>query len=169
MFGQSLAQRLADTTPRARALLAVLFLVFVPLLAVFALILPLAEARRDAARAVTQAEALHMWVYSQAAALPAAAFGAAPDPAPEATAGAVGISRLEQTLVAAGLRDRVGRLSNRRDGTVEIGFDAVPFRELTGWIAANSGNWGYGFAAFSVERGATSGEVSAVLELEPLE
>ncbi len=164
-----LARYLAHSTPAARRLLALLAGVFVPLLLIFAVALPLVDARTRTARALAEAEAVHRWVHDQAAALPPAAFSAeAAAPPPEAASGPIGISALEASLVAAGLRDRVARLANQQDGTVEIDFDAVPFRAVTDWLEANAATWGYGFARLDIERADQPGHVTARLDLAPL-
>lgn len=166
MFLEGLAYRLAQTTPNARRLLAVLVVVFIPMLLVSSVILPLFEARRAAEDAVAEAEALYRWVHSQAAQLPASAFSEistvteAQDPA--------GIGRLEDSLAEAGIRDKVNRLSNRRNGEIDMAFDAVAFDALIQWLEATSTGWGYDIARLTIERGEISGQVSGSLHLVPV-
>jgi type II secretory pathway component PulM len=163
---EALLYRLSQLTGRERALLAVLLVVCLPLAAVFGVIVPLQEARSAAQAEVADARALRAWVESQAAALPPEAFRQAPQDAGTAGTGPIGISGIEQTLVAAGLRPAIDRLANRRGGGIEIAFQPVRFDAFTAWLDAASRGWGYDIAALRVERADTPGHVTAELVLE---
>lgn len=164
---EDLLYRLSQTTPLARRLLAALVLVFVPLLAIFTIALPLLETREAGAARLAEAEAVHLWIYGHASALPPGALDGSAAPVQDGPAAPVGISELETGLVAAGLRDRVARLANNQGGAVEIGFEEVPFRALTDWLDANASGWGYDFARFTIERAEIPGHVTALIELVP--
>ncbi len=164
-MGGDLIYRLTQATPNARRLLALLALVFVPLLLVFAVVLPLQDIRRDTARAVVEAEALHLWVHARASALPPSAFTTTLSPdTPRPTAS---VSALEGSLVAAGMRDQVSRLSNQGSGAVEIAFDDIDFDAFITWLETASDDWGYDFSRLSLERSDTPGRVAAFLALTP--
>ncbi len=152
---------LAQRSDRERWLLAVLVAVVLPLALVFFAALPLRETRDEARRAHAEARAMLDWVSGQVRALPAE--GAA-TPSPAAAAEPIGISALEQSLVQAGLRGLVADLSNRDDGGIDLAFDAVPFADLAGWLAAVDKDWGYAIAGFRIERDAP-GLVRASFEL----
>ncbi len=158
-----LVYALARLSERERLLLVLLGAVVVPAALVFALVLPLVEAR-DAARAAAQeSTAVRAWVADRVRGLPAE--GGAPVVETAATE-PIGISAVEQGLVQAGLRGQVVDLSNRDDGGIDLALDAVAFEALIAWLAQASPDWGYRIAAFRIERDAP-GLVRASFELEP--
>ncbi len=156
--------RLDLLSRRERLLLLALVWMALPLALAIGVILPVTEARRAAVAQVAQAEALHRWVVSQAEALPPDAVRT--QSAMDENTGPIGISRIEQTLISAGLRQRIARLANRPDNGVEIGFDPVAFGQLTGWLDTVMGSWGYSISEFRVERSDAQGLVTAGIVLE---
>ena len=162
--------RLDLLTRRERLLLLMLVWIALPLAVVFAVILPLNEARRVSVARAAEAGALHRWVIAQAGSLPAGALDAPTDPggnSVDENNGPIGISRLEQTLKSAGLRQHVARLANRAGNGVEIDFDPVPFDQLTGWLEVVMGSWGYSITGFRFEKTEFPGLVTAGFVLEP--
>ena len=155
-----LVDALARLSERERRLLALLGLVIVPIAAVFLGIAPMLQARDEARRAADEAQALLAWVSEQVQALPAE--GARP---PEAKPAPIGISAVEQSLVQAGLRERVVDLSNREAGGLDLALDGAEFRLLAAWLAEVAPDWGYRVAAFRIERGDEPGLVRATFEL----
>lgn len=149
-------------SPRERGLLALLFGLALPAALVFGLLLPLAERRAAAAAALQQDRALHAWVTARVAEKRALQAGGQTGPRTP-----VGLSGLEQSLIAANLRAAVRTLANRPGGGVELGFDAVPFAALIDWLSASDPGWGYDIAELRLLRGAEPGLVAADLRLEP--
>lgn len=159
----ALTYRLAQLSGRERILLALLMGVAVPLALAFLLVLPMLEAREAADRAAVEAEALRGWVAERVEALPPEGLNAASvaDSPP-----AIGLSGLEQSLIAAGLRDRVAQLSDREDGGVELRFDPVPFAALAAWLADTTPGWRYRIATFRIARDGPGLSVASFV-LEP--
>lgn len=123
---------------------------------------PLLARRAAAFAALEEARALDTWVAArEAEALALAALG---DVGPRA---AIGLSALEQSLIAAGLRNLVTDLSNRGAGGIELSFDAVEFEALVAWLSESDPGWGYDIADVRITRGEEPGIVSADLRLEP--
>ena len=154
---------LAQLSERERALLLVLVMVVVPLGVAFLGVIPLLQAREAARLSAFEAKAMLGWVAEQVETLPAeglASNDVSQPPEP------IGISGIEQTLVRDGLRDRVSQLSNRAGGGVNLDFDAIPFDQLTAWLAGTTPNWGYRIASFRIERTPDAGLVAAAFELE---
>ncbi len=153
---------LLQRSGRERMLLALLFAVGLPLLVIFAVLLPLKD-RKDAALAENaEAVALNIWVRDRAAELDQIAQG------PEQAATApIGSSAIEESLIAAGLRPFVSELAVADQGVVELRFDQVKFTALADWMSANSRSWGYDISSFRFETTEESGKVSAGLALTP--
>jgi len=166
MTGNRLIYALARLSDRERALLLVLGAVFVPLALVFFAVLPMMQARDAARDAAAEAEAVRNWVADQVRLLPAEGQATG---TPGVLAAPIGISAIEQSLLRAGLRDRVADLSNRSGGGVDLAFDAVEFQGLAAWLQDITPDWGYRIAAFRFEQGAGPGLVRASFELEGLQ
>ncbi|WP_425052957.1 type II secretion system protein GspM [Psychromarinibacter sp. S121] len=158
-----LSYRLSQLSDRERILLALLAAVIVPLALLFLVAVPLLDARADARSAVTQAEDLRDWVAARVADLPPTGLE---ETAAQDTPPPMGLSTLEQSLVAVGLRESVTELANRESGRLEIAFGPVPFTDLIGWLAQVAPSWGYDVAAFRIERD-EPGLARASLVLEP--
>jgi len=80
----------------------------------------------------------------------------------------IGISGLEQSLVAAQLRPMVTRLSGQDDGGIELGFEVVEFTLLASWLSQMDPGWGYDIANLRLQRHTEDpGLVSAELTLLP--
>lgn len=154
---------LLQRSGRERMLLAVLLAVGLPLLVIFAVLLPLKD-RRDAALAANaEAVALNIWVQDRAVEFDQ--FAAAPD---AAAAEPIGSSAIEESLIAASLRPFVSELGVADGGVIELRFDLVKFTALADWISANSRSWGYDISSFRFEASEESGKVSARLALTPI-
>ncbi|MEL6886680.1 MAG: type II secretion system protein GspM [Pseudomonadota bacterium] len=154
-----LIDMLAARTGRERMLLAVLVLVALPVLIGGAVLWPLHTGRLQAEQARNDALALHQWVVARAAEAPAVAATDAPAP--------IGSTGVEQTLIAAGLRQDVTDLGVRDGGEIELRFDAVTFVTLANWISAQAPVWGYDLSRFRIAAHETPGKVSATLVLSP--
>lgn len=157
----ALRLRLALLTARERWLLGVLVAVVLPVALVAGVLLPLLDARTAARQAAAEARADLDWIAAQVAGLPAGGL------APAAAAVApVGLAELERGIVAAGLREGLGILSNRAGGGVDLGFEDVAFDPLARWMAGVERTAGYRIAVMQVERLAP-GRVRALFQLEP--
>ncbi|SLN47067.1 General secretion pathway, M protein [Roseovarius gaetbuli] len=150
---------------RERLLVAVLALVALPLGVVYGVALPLADARQEAQRAVTEARATELWVADQS--LLYASETTALRNAGEAANGGppIGISGIEASLVEAGLREKASELANAADGGITMRFDAVRFTRLAEWLSAQETSWGYTLVGFAFERGEREDVVAADLRL----
>lgn len=166
---EGVLRQAAGLRRRERGLIVLLFLAALPLALWFGVITP-QHANRAAARvALSDAAALRDWVAAQSA---ATAGRAAPDSARAAQAAGpgpapIGISGLEQSLVATGLRGDVTRLADQGDGTILLGFERVRFLALTDWLTALVPSWGYEVAGFRFERGDAPDTVAAEFRLAP--
>lgn len=161
-----LAYTLAQLSPRERGLLLALCLVGLPVALYFFAVLPVVDARAAAARSAAEAEAMRGWVAEQVAALPPEGLEAPADTA--GTPNPIGLSGIEQSLMNAGLRDRVTQLANAQGGGVELEFDAVEFDRLVGWLHDTAPGWGYDVAGFRIARD-EPGLVIAGFTLDPAE
>lgn len=159
---EALAHRLSGLTGRERLLLLLMALVALPLAILQFVLLPLHDARRAAEARLTEATALHQWVQAQVAALPVGGSSAPAEPNPP-----LGLAGIEQTLRAAGLRERLERFGNGQGENVVLTFTAVPFAELVAWLDSVTPHWGYRIAALRIDRAETPGTVTASLELAP--
>ncbi|MGR3375611.1 type II secretion system protein GspM [Salipiger abyssi] len=153
---------LLGLTPRERLALAIAVLLAAPLAIAFAVVLPLAEARRAAEQAEAEALAVDAWVRARAA--EQAPLLAAPEITARAPIGSGGI---EQRLIQGGLRDAVSDLGARADGRVELHFETVGFVRLANWLSAVHPRWGYDIESFRVEASDRPGDVAAWLTLVP--
>ena len=151
-------------SPRERGLLGLLALVVMPALLWLWLIAPLLDSRAAALRQTAEARALQLWVAERAA--DQAQLGR---PQGSQLAPPIGISGLEQSLVAAQLRPMVTRLSGQDDGGIELGFEVVEFALLASWLSQMDPGWGYDIASLRLQRHAEEdpGLISAELTLLP--
>lgn len=159
----SLTDSLAALSGRERRLVGLLIGLALPLAAVFLLILPLIEARQAASQRMAEARDLHLWVATQARLYP-------PSERAETPAGArpdASMAGLEQSLVAAGLREAVAALSNQGADRVALRFERVGFDGFISWFAALDETTGYRPESFTIEAAGTPGHVAAALVLEP--
>ncbi len=156
---------LLGRAPRERWLLALLVLLILPVTLIFLWLLPQMDARAAAEQNLRTAENLRLWVAERVA--EKAALDAALPDTPTGPVAAIGISGIEQSLIAAGLRDAVTRLANRDSGGVELGFDVVEFRALSDWLETQTTAWGYQIDAFRFDATDTPGSVAATFLLEP--
>ena len=147
---------------RERLLLTVLGLVVIPVALVFAVVLPLAQARSQAMDQLAEARTLRDWVGLRTAELASLASAASPAAPP---ARAIGISGIDQSLRAIGLGPAVTRLANRSDGEIDLAFDKVDFALLAQWLDKEAPAWGYELVSLEIDRGETPGEVKVELVL----
>ena len=160
---ERLIDRLLQLSRRERFLLVLMAVIVLPALAWLLGLAPLNERRAAAERARQDSQSQALWVLDQAG--EQAQLNAAPGAAGVATP--IGISGLEQSLVAAGLRQQVRELGGEGDGRMALRFDSVVFTELMGWLSNNDPTWGYDITNFRLQRGAEAGMVVAELTLQP--
>lgn len=154
---------LAQMSERERLLLLLLGAVVVPLAVIFLAVLPLTQARDGARNQASEAAAMLDWVAGQVRALPAEGVDARLTS--EATAGPIGISGIEDSLVRSGLRARITELSDRPEGGIGLALEGASFDVLGAWLQEMTPVWGYRFASFRIEA-AEPGLINAVFELE---
>lgn len=156
-----LAYMLAQLSDRERLLLVVMALVALPLGVVFLVVLPMLEQRDAAQQQAREQAALLAWVSEQVTKMP---IDAGPGANTENAATTIGISGIEDSLVAATLRDQVAQLVNRPDGGVDLSLDNAPFDRVADWLRQAQPDWGYHLSAFKFDL-ASPGLVNAVFEL----
>lgn len=149
-------------SPRERHLLGLLGLVLIPALLWLWLISPLLQNRTAITRQITEARALQLWVADRAADQLQLGQPQGSQPAPP-----IGISGLEQSLVAVQLRQQVTRLGGQGDGGIELGFETVVFADLASWLSQMDPDWGYDLASVRLHRLEVPGLVAADLLLVP--
>jgi type II secretory pathway component PulM len=118
------------------------------------------EARQSATRRLAETQAIEHWVMARNA-----EFRALGDRAASRDVAPVGISGIERSLVAAGLRGAVDTLEDGRDGRIELSFGSVSFREFALYADRISTELGYDIDALRIEGGETPDLVSVSLEL----
>lgn len=139
---------LSARSPRERLLLALLAGVALPAALILGVLMPLAERRAEAERALEEARMLNVWVAgraAEAAALAPVAAGEAQAPEP------IGLSAMEQGLKKARLWPYVSRLEARSQGGVALDFEEVEFVDLMNWLEAVSPRWGYAIDTLRIE------------------
>jgi len=161
MMGR-LADMVLQISPRERRLLGFLVLVLFPVLLWLWLISPLQERRAAVTGQLRDMQALQIWVADRAA--DQLQLGQTQGGEPIAP---IGISGLEQSLLAAQLRSQVTRLGGQEDGGIELGFETVDFTALASWLSQMDPGWGYDIATLRLQRHADPGGVSADLTLVP--
>lgn len=155
---------LLGRAPRERWLMAGLVGLALPLAVVMLWVFPLLETRAAAQAEVTAARDLRLWVGERVA--EKAALDAELPALGAETPAALGISGIEQSLIAAGLRDQVTRLANRDGGGIELGFDAVEFRALSDWLDQTTTAWGYDIDSFRFDATDRAGTIAASFLLQ---
>ena len=159
-----LAYALARLSDRERGLLLLLGAVVVPVAIAFLVVMPLIEARDRAARSLSEAEAMRVWVAEQVKLLPPESVGEATTSLQPAEP--IGITGIEESLVRIDLRDFVTQLANRDRGGVDLTLENAPFDRLGDWLLAMAPRWGYEVSAFRIDA-TDPGLVNASFELEP--
>lgn len=149
---------------RERWLIGILCAAVLPLAVVMFWVLPLLEQRQAARGELAAAQDLRLWVAARAQ--EKAALDAANPAQGSAAPVALGISGIEQSLIAAGLRERVTRLANRDGGGIELGFDTVDFRLLGEWLDQSADSWGYDIESFRLDASPRAGVVAASFLLQ---
>jgi len=162
---QALGDMLLNRSPRERGLMAVMTFVALPLAVVFLILLPMQQNRADARIAVENSRALLKWTIERDRDF--AALGPVQQESTPQSVAAIGISGIEQSLVAADLRTAVSALTNQPGGRVELRFDTVEFGVLTDWLNAMEAEWGYELGAFTLTKLEEPGLVAADFLLEP--
>lgn len=163
MSHDRLLHTLLNLTSRERILLAVLGLVCLPLGIAFGVMFPLSDTLARTEREAATAGALLAWVEDEVQRLPLEVRDAAPADA----AAPIGLAGIERSLVAAGLRQRIVELANRRAGEIEIALDPTAFTTLASWLESVEQDGGYAIAALRLEAADREGEVTARLTLAP--
>jgi len=153
---------LLQLSRRERGLLGLLGLVLLPALLWVWLIAPLLDNRSAITQQVNEARALQFWVAARAADQQQLGQLQGKQLAPP-----IGISGLEQSLVAAQLRQQVARLGGQQDGSIELSFEAVEFALLASWMSQMDPGWGYDITVLRLQRRAAPGLVAAELTLQP--
>lgn len=161
MMGQ-LADMVLQLSRRERRLLGLLVLVLLPVLLWLWLISPLLDNRATATHQLRELQALQIWVADRAADQLQLGQAQTSEPSPP-----IGISGLEQSLMAAQLRALVTRLSGQEDGSIALGFETVDFTVLASWLSQMDPGWGYDIATLRLQRHADPGLVAAALTLVP--
>lgn len=164
---ERMTDMLLRRSPRERRLLGLMALVVLVVGLWLWLIAPLLEARSAVTRQGAETQALQLWVAARAAEQQQLGQAQTHPPTPP-----IGISALEQSLVAAQLRQQVSRLSGQGDGGqgdggLELGFEAVTFTALASWLSQMDPVWGYDIARLRLQRHADPGLVAAELTLVP--
>lgn len=157
-----LAQALVTRTARERWLIALLMGIVVPVGLIAAVAQPMAAARTAALAELDSARDLADWVAERRAVLP-------PLPAARtavANVDPIGISGIEASLVAAGLRPAVASLSNAPDGGISLRFESVQFSLLMPWVDDTEALSGYVLSAFRIAALDRPDLVQAELELD---
>ena len=158
-----LAYGLAQLSGRERMLVAALFLIVVPVAAVFLGIMPLMEARDKAQNKTRENQILLDWVSDQVRQMPVGA--GTEEKAQDLGSNAIGLSGVEQSLVDAGLRDQVSQLSDKGDGGIDLVLENAPFELVGQWVDNVAPIWGYEIAAFQFDL-VEPGLIRASFELE---
>jgi type II secretory pathway component PulM len=157
-----LIDMLLRLAPRERILLGLLVLVILPTGLWFGVLEPLAARRMQAQTALTEARALQDWVQGRSQVM--AALGQAENTGPRPP---IGLSALESSLIAAGLREAISGLANGAEDEIELRFDVVEFSVLMDWLSAQDPVWGYDIAAFRLAETEEPGLVAAQVRLRP--
>lgn len=163
-----MTERLIDflirLAPRERGLLGLLVLGVLPVAVVLGWLWPLHETRGQARAALAEAQALHAWVGARRAEKAALAL-------PEASAAdlppAIGVSALEQSLIARQLRPSLSALETGSGGEVALRFDEVSFVDLMRWVDREDPDWGYRISGLRIEPTDRPAYVEARLTLVP--
>lgn len=155
---------LSQRSLRERFLLLLLVVIVLPLALVFGAALPLQEHRKTAQADLNEAQALNDWVASRASEAAHLAPISTQSEAPVQNA-PIGLSGLEQSLLAANLRRAVDRLEARGSGDIALEFGAVDFVDLMQWIDAQDPEWGYVITSVRIEPGKAPALVKAAFLL----
>lgn len=161
-----MTERLIDIllrlSARERALIVFLVVAVLPAALYLGWIRPLVDDRNAAQAAVQEAHALRVWVEERSAeSLRLSLTLQGVETAP------IGVSGIEKSLVAAGLRSNLSELTRRGEEEILLRFDTVPFVDLGQWINTTSLSWGYDITGLRIERGEEPGLVAASLVLAP--
>lgn len=125
-------------------------------------LLPLQEARQEAAVARQEARDLQAWVSARIVEKQSLKRAETP-----IVSKPIGLSGIEQGLVSARLRPAVSELVRQEDGGVTLRFDEVDFLRLARWLSNAHPAWSYQIAQFRLEALDTPGQVAAWLTLSP--
>ncbi|MFW2541360.1 type II secretion system protein GspM [Primorskyibacter sp. 2E107] len=160
-----LLDMLLRLSPRERSLLGLMAGVALPLGIGFALLLPLAEARQKAEAAQVEALALQGWVTTRAA----EAQGLTRTERREERFEPIGLSGIEEGLIAANLRGALTSIGTESGGVIALRFDSVDFIRLASWLSSAHPEWGYRFQTLRLEDIGQPSRVLARIALSPAE
>ena len=159
-----LIDMLLQLTSRERLLLGALVGVVMPLAIALGVLMPLAEARRNAAAELVETIALQAWISARASEMAgldsSGQEGARGD-------GPIGASALEQSLISAGLRARLSAVDSREDGQISLRFDKVNFQDLMRWMSQQENRWGYDINTLRIRQTDAPGLAAVTLILDP--
>ncbi|WP_136439671.1 type II secretion system protein GspM [Pacificoceanicola onchidii] len=159
----SLLDMLLRLSPRERGLLGLMTGVALPLGIGFAVLLPLYEARQAAEADREEAVALQAWVAARAGEAQGLAQSVIPDQAYEP----IGLSGIEEGLIAANLRGALTSIGTESGGVIALRFDSVDFVRLATWLSSAHPSWGYTIQTLRLEDIGAPSKVSARIELSP--
>lgn len=154
---------LVRLAPRERVLLGLLFGIVVPAALVLGWLWPLHEARMTAEAELRATRALDAWVLERQAEKAGLSLPRQSDDLPSA----IGVSALEQSLIATKLRPFLSGLETRAGGEIDLRFEEVNFTDLMRWMDRQDPDWGYLIAALRLERTERPAFVEARLTLVP--
>jgi len=160
-FGAILASR----SPRERWLLALMVFIVIPVGFAGLVVFPLLDQRASARGALDEALATRDWYQARQSEI---AGLQAPADVPNAVAVApIGLGGIEDSLIAADLRDQVGLLANAQGDAVTLSLQEVPFEALMAWVDQINVTGGYRLAALQITRSEVAGFVDAQLRWVP--
>lgn len=157
-----LLDMLLKLSPRERGLLGLMAGVAVPLGIGFAVLMPLQQARTAAEAARADALALQSWVADRSA--------EAQDltrQEPEIQTKPIGLSGIEEGLIAANLRSDLRSIGTESGGVIALRFDNVDFVRLATWLSSAHPEWGYELQTLRLEEVGSPSRVQARIELRP--
>lgn len=148
---------------RERVLLAILVAVVLPIAVVAGVILPLRDAHAAVQQRLEDVQGLQRWVVERVIEKNEFPQSVAVTQNPES----IGSSGIEESLIAASLRDYVSTLSLGDEGVIDLAFDAVTFTTLLNWLSATKSDWGYDISSFRFEATDAPGKIRANMTLTP--
>ncbi|WGW05916.1 type II secretion system protein GspM [Tropicibacter oceani] len=153
---------LLKLSPRERVLLGVTVGAVLPLGLVLGILMPLQAARMQAETAQAEAEALRDWVASRTAEAQGLTRAV-----PTRQADPIGLSGIEEGLIAANLRRDLSSIGTESGGVIALRFDNVDFVRLATWLSSSHPDWGYGLGTLRLEDIGIPSRVEARIELRP--
>lgn len=158
-----LIELLLRLEPRERVLVGVLVLLVLPVALGVGVLWPLVEERRAAERELAEARALDIWVQERQVEMAGLSRPLIKNENHEA----VGISAVEQSLIARRLRKSLTELETGDSGEIVLRFDSVEFTDLMRWLDSEDPEWGYEINSLRMERTDRPAWIAARLTLTP--